>query len=349
MKQRQTELDILRIAAIISVIMMHVCGDVWHDLPLDSTEWTVTSIYRMTWCVPVLVMISGRFFLDPERNVTVEKLYKKSIVRIVTAFLFWSACYQLYYFLMDIRINGNATLNWKGQIFSYLTGAYHLWYIFMIISLYAVTPLLRKITEDKKSMEYFILIFLITHFLRDFAPKLPLVGELAETITSKTYLYMAYGYTGYYVLGYYLHKYPIRGRAEKTLYLAGIGSYVLSTAYNMMYSRKIGVATEDWLRYQMPNVILFSAALYVFFVNRVSRVRWKQKTRAVISRAAECCFGIYLVHALVNELVPLLLGITPMSFAAILSVPIITAIVFAVSYLITVLIKKIPVISQYVT
>ena len=41
-----------------------------------------------------------------------------------------------------------------------------MWFVFTLISLYAVVPLLRKITESKKATEYFLLIgFLFTYLI----------------------------------------------------------------------------------------------------------------------------------------------------------------------------------------
>ena len=62
-KNRQTELDLLRLIAMMGVIVMHIklSGTVPH------TQFGSTMYHgiwaSVTWCVPVFVMISGRFFL----------------------------------------------------------------------------------------------------------------------------------------------------------------------------------------------------------------------------------------------------------------------------------------------
>ena len=73
-KRRQTELDLLRLIAMLGVIVMHIgLGD--KNIP--QTRMGITLYYgiwaSVTWCVPIFVMISGRFFLDPARDITTQK------------------------------------------------------------------------------------------------------------------------------------------------------------------------------------------------------------------------------------------------------------------------------------
>ena len=70
--KRQTELDILRLLATLAVIMIH------GGLNPLTDNLMIKYMYRgmhaaIVWCVPVFFMISGRFFLDPERDVSAKK------------------------------------------------------------------------------------------------------------------------------------------------------------------------------------------------------------------------------------------------------------------------------------
>ena len=109
MKKRETELDILRISALMMVILVHICGIQIETLPSTDKNWQIMVFLRaiVTWEVPVYIMISGRFFLDPERNITFGKI-GKSILRLVLAFVLWDVAYQLYY----IAAGAYADLNW---------------------------------------------------------------------------------------------------------------------------------------------------------------------------------------------------------------------------------------------
>ena len=69
--QRKIYPDVLRIVSTLAVIAIHTIGILWKDLSPRSFEWQVLNFYGSIsrWCVPVFVMISGIFFLDPEKNI----------------------------------------------------------------------------------------------------------------------------------------------------------------------------------------------------------------------------------------------------------------------------------------
>lgn len=70
--KRETELDILRLLAILAVIAMHAGGNQYLSPNFNSNHHSMF-VASIVWCVPVFFMISGRFFLDPSRDVTIKK------------------------------------------------------------------------------------------------------------------------------------------------------------------------------------------------------------------------------------------------------------------------------------
>ena len=152
-QNRVVYLDVLRILATFAVITIHVCTQNWNRVPLNSYEWNVFNIYSSfsRWAVPIFVMISGALFLDNRRTINIKKLYTKNILRIITAFIFWSMLYAI----IENVVFGKNRVNIKLFIRSFIVGHYHLWFLPMILGLYILTPILRKITSDKKTTEYF--------------------------------------------------------------------------------------------------------------------------------------------------------------------------------------------------
>ena len=138
--KRQPELDILRLLAILAVIAIHSAG----GLTIHTATFPISVHVMIVWCVPVLFMISGRFFLDPCRDVSLRKILTKYVPRIVIAFLFWSIVYTVYYVVSGIYDG----LNIFGILSQFLEGPYHFWYLFVLIGLYLLTPFLRRIAED---------------------------------------------------------------------------------------------------------------------------------------------------------------------------------------------------------
>ena len=122
MKQRQTELDILRFLATLMVIMTHVCAGVVKAIPVSSPTWVFLNSCRaaVTWDVPVFVMISGRFFLDESRTITLKDIFGKYLKRLILAFVVWSAVYQIYY-VIHSAVMGQTYLNITGIISEWIT------------------------------------------------------------------------------------------------------------------------------------------------------------------------------------------------------------------------------------
>ena len=89
------------------------------------------------WNVPVFYMISGAFSLGKKRDQSIRELYGKSILRIITCFVFWSAFYGAFYCFMT----GKGKWTFLNQ---FLRGHYHMWFMFVILGLYWVTPLIRQ-------------------------------------------------------------------------------------------------------------------------------------------------------------------------------------------------------------
>src|SRR5699024_10492296 len=98
MKQRVWYADILRILAIGMVVLIHVASKDFHRYEIHSFEWqflnAVNGFSRVS--VPLFFMVSGIFFLDPDRKLSIKKLYTKNIWRLIRSFLFWSVVYVLF-------------------------------------------------------------------------------------------------------------------------------------------------------------------------------------------------------------------------------------------------------------
>lgn len=345
MKKRETELDILRISALLMVILVHVCGIQVRTLTSTDVNWRIMVLLRalVTWEVPAYLMISGRFFLDPERTVTFGKI-GKAILRLVLAFLLWDVIYQIYY----IAAGSYTGLNWKGILSQAIDGPYHFWYLWMLAGLYAITPFLRKITADKKLMEYFIILYLVFQFLTQYGPRLPLIGSTITEVLANSYFHFTLGYSGYYILGYYLYKFKLSNRAEKLLYAAGVILLITAAGANLSRSITAGMEDEWYTQYLLPNIVIESVAVYTFAVKRLSWLRLSERAVQWITILSEYSFGVYLIHALVIEFYARL-GLTPTLIHPLIMVPVFTVLVYATSHLAAALLRKIPCVGKWMT
>ena len=345
MKKRETELDILRIVALLAVILVHICGGPVDTLPPTTSDWKIMVLRRglVTWEVPVYVMISGRFFLDPKRDITFTKI-RKSISRLLLAFLVWDIVYAGYYFFSGAYIG----LNWKGILSQAIIGPYHFWYLHMLILVYAITPFLRKISQDKKLMEYFIVLFLIFQFITEYGPQLPFVGSIIEQWLGIANYYFTLGYSGYYILGYYLCKHKLSTKLEIPLYIVSACLLAASALTNLNASLSAGYEVVQYTQYMRPNIIIVTMAVYTFGVKRLSQLSLSDKAVKIISSLSEHSFGVYLIHALVIECFALL-GMTPNLIHPLLMIPIYTILVYLTSHFLILIIRKIPCIGRKIT
>lgn len=137
-------LDYLRVMAAAAVIMIHVSAQNWDNVPVMSSDWIIFNLYNSLaqWAVPMFLMLSGALMLDPGKPFQIRTLYRKNILRILTAFLFWSALYALDTYF--------ANRDWRGAVVAFVNGRYHMWFLFMILGFYLLTPAYRKWPNPSK-------------------------------------------------------------------------------------------------------------------------------------------------------------------------------------------------------
>lgn len=154
---RKYYLDLLRIAATLGVMVLHITAQNWHQVEIASIEWqTFNALNGLArWALPIFAMISGALFLG--REVKLKVLFSKYILRIVIAFMFWSALYAL----IDLQ-NG---MSLSKSVVQLIKGHYHMWYLMMIVGLYLIVPFLKQIAEKESLTKYFLgLSALLTYF-----------------------------------------------------------------------------------------------------------------------------------------------------------------------------------------
>lgn len=353
--QRQIHFDLLRILSMFMVILIHVVADAIHLYQVGSFTWFVGNVYDSLarFCVPVFVMISGAFMLDPEYKCTIKKLYSVKILRMVTALVFWGLVYGIY-FVVKEPDRPLLTLAYQ-FIYTLFTGYHHMWFVFMIIGLYIITPILRKIVEDKKITQYFLLcsfafsaVFMfavdISDRLMGINAVLNFVSELLAYVKKNIHIDFLLGYAFYYVLGYYLKKYSISRKIEKIIYIAGILSFVFIMVGTYALSVYKGKNVEILYEYLYFPVCFEAVAVFMFFKEHISKIVFKEKTIKTVSFLSKYSFGVYLSHMLVLNLLPF--GIDILN--PVLSVPIVSVAVCVISLLIAFILGKIPVLKKYV-
>ena len=352
-KNRDIYIDILRIMATVAVLLIHTAAQYWGDKNIPFITWNVLNVWDaiLQWTVPVFIMISGSLYLNRSYNISVKKIYSISIFRVVTAYLFWSFIYALY----QVHLEGGG---FSRILALTLDGHYHLWFLYMIVSLYIITPLLKKLSEE--DLKYLLIVSLILCFLIPTIMELknavkPFIGsevlcKALDQIFSPYIIFMKYlkiDYVAYYILGHFLHEREFKTGELKLLYSLSVVSFIFTPLFSAIITF-FGKQPYGIYGIFTVNMLLESVGVFVFVKQGCLKHGGSSgKAERIIIFLSGCCFGIYLVHALLLEILQNEFSVDSLCFNPLLSVPIIASFVFMVSLGITVIIKKIPVVNKY--
>jgi len=326
--------------------MRHVAIDKWKVLPVTSSEWQACNMYEglVRFCVPLFLMISGALLLRPDKDLPLKRLYGKNILRLVTAFVFWS----VVYIGLTILFMPKATADVGAFVTKCARGLYHLWFLYMMVGLYIIIPFLKKIVADKKMTEYFLLLTLIFASVMPSLKGIPLLTVPLTAALNSMSPYFLTGYTFYFVAGYYLHTYGLSRGKKYVIYLLGAAGILLGIMLTSYMSARKGMAEEWWYSYMRPVTVMASLAVFLFLRDNVSKLHFTEKTANRFQLMTKWNFGVYLVHGLFLVLVYKVDHAVTSHIHPVITVPLYTAVVLIFSYIASAALHRIPVLNRYI-
>ena len=352
-------LDLCRILAIICVILLHLVAYPWQITPLDSRDWSILNIYAgaSRWCVPLFVMVSGALFLAPEKKIPTGRLYSRYIPRFIVALLFWSSLFHLIQYYNVTSFADFMNIDKRELVFKIMQGhPWHHWFIFMITGIFIMLPILKRIAGDREVVRYYLILWFI---LQGVIPMLPnllsamnepnrLVADgigLLAFYDEKLLPSLVIGYPGYFLLGYYLHTTPISPGARWLVTVLGVLGVVYTIELTAAVSLKGGAPTTIFQDALFANSGFPAAAIMINAKRFVPEIFRGSRLLATVSAAS---FGVFLSHGLVSYMLERQ-GLRLESYPVLWAVPLITLTIYAVSLAIALLIRKVPVIRDYIT
>ena len=237
-----------------------------------------------------------------------------------------------------------------GGVFrAFLLGHYHLWFLYMILGLYAITPILRLFVKRQNSK--YILYFIILSVIFKFAvPSISFLlncigfsGSLFEDFVSKFNMGFVSIYVAYYLTGWYIVNNCIEKNKRVLMYILGllgvivaiVGARVLNidnpAGYKLFYSNG------------NVNIFLYSVALFIILFYAFYDVQIEsQRMRTLITKASTMSFGVYVVHVFVLNTLRdhFFVG------ASGCSIPLVWFLTTLISYAITWMASKIPYVNK---
>lgn len=348
-RERTAYFDILRVIAMLAVITIHVSAQNWYSTDVRSFSWRAFNFYDSIarYGVPIFVMISGALFLDPERTVTLQKLHRKNIQKMLLVYITWAAFYALFTFL-----TGEDDFSLSAFFAAVITGHYHMWFLPLLVGLYLITPPLRKVTADPDTTKYLLaLSFLFAVVIPSGFLFIQQVGIRDGVYTTFDSLYsnLKSGYTigivFYYILGYCMNKATIGKRCECVLYLLGFLGFASTIILSRLASLRDGAPVAFYSEY-MLNVCFETISVFTFAKCRLSKWLCGKRVSTVIRKLSKYSFGVYLIHPFFITCLAKL-GLDTLRFNAALSVPLVVAATFALSLISSVILNHIPIVKKY--
>lgn len=332
---RKQFLDVLRVLATCAVVLMHVLTGA-----TDVTDASIVPEYRslllsvmdlVTWCVPIFLLISGYLFLNPERTLTYPVMIKKYCRRIALAILLFGVPYAASELVVAERtfrirmIPEALKMTLTGHTWS------HMWYLYLILFLYLITPLLKKVLRVLPvwGVAAVMAVIFLGSSVAPFLNKVLDVNSIPVLPDGSVYFL-------YYLCGYFFAvrevcvdkaessgtsgkgmetgdtTEPVRGKRIGNVWLMAAAVLMMG----MILSRTLAGFSIQ-MAYNYPFTVLLavllfaagwngggdSAALAAREKNRIHRIPWQE--------AGALSFAVYLVHPVYVNLLYKFVKITP--------------------------------------
>lgn len=352
LRSRALNVDLIRTVAMGGVILLHAAGQ-WaitsqemnQLTPMGITGWVVVDIYQTlgVLAVPLFLMLTGALLLQPEkRNESLSVFFKKRWARIGLPFFFWAVVYFVWDFLVQ-KIPFSLGAISQGI----LNGVYtQFWYIYVLVGLYLLTPLLRALLTNANQtlMKYFIILWVLGVAI------MPFFGLLSPFKLNSN-VFAIGGYVGFFVLGTYLTTVKLRRSTLWIFILLGValtafGTYALAATIG-------GTQIYFFQEYISPTIILASVMMFLLLLTiqppSVKQESNPSKGNKLLKVISKNTLAIFFIHVMVLESFQngyFGFAINRNTINPIIEVPLLTVIVLFASLAIILLLKKIPYMSK---
>ena len=334
-KSRIMWLDILKIIACFLVIIDHTGGYIFYHSQSNGT--IIYYCLNLAICkiaVPIFIMTTGLLLLKKQSSYS--EIMKK-VLKIFVPLIMLS-------FVLYVKDNNlNILLFLRSFVNGPIISPY--WYLYMLISLYLITPLIQKMLKNFNDRDY-IYLFIICLFI-------PLLLNTICTLfnfkfTSLIYICLFPKIISIYILGYYLSNNVLKRKYKNIAIIIFTTSIILFflTLY-IPYILK-GKVSEIFNTYDSLFAVGGAGSLFYIIRYYFSDRKINLKISNIIRKVSECTFGIYLFHYLIiyriynfNILQKIF------DFNQYIGVLLLEIVVFILCGLFTYILRQIPCIKRY--
>ncbi len=303
MNKRLQEFDVLRVAAALAVIAIHVTAGY-----IDKSSLAYLWNHVVRFAVPLFIVISGFLLYHTDRDAPVLSplsFYRKRLKRILWPFFIWSFIYCLFSAYLLRWNNPILFLVTWGKSLLWGNAYYHLYFLPIILQFYLLYPLLRRWLL-KKPRQLFAVCLLLT-----LACQILLYLYLLHIISlpyryNSLYLLSFPVWLFYFVLGMFTayECNQCTGRTGLLMHrLISLQTYQekrppITLAVIWLMSLAIVILDSKLTNIQgsivRPSVMLYTACSYFFFY--ALAMQFRQKDRPWLTWISAQSFLIFLMH-----------------------------------------------------
>lgn len=329
--KREIWLDWLRLVACFLVMLTHSTEPFYlggeGSLILTHTDAIWSAIMDVLSRAAVVLFVIASSYLQIPLRYSTKEFFRRRAARILPPFIIWTIVYALVW--------GEPVQNFKDLLWNFNYAAGHLWFVYMLLGIYLVMPLISPWAEKvgKRELRIYIGIWLFTTiiplirvWLGGSAPviygpsgipnpaKYPLWGEASWN--SYGLFYYVSGMLGYLLLGLYFRKFVGEISWKKTIAIAapvflggfaiGVFGFLRRVAVDsggvFPVEGPVGLAAlweTPWLNDSIG--VAMMAIGWILILRKFNGSgRFYQKVILPVSNAS---YGMYLSHMLVLSVV----------------------------------------------
>lgn len=342
-QRRYYSLDIARILSALAVVMIHCSGVL---LLNDDTPSFLTGniFYGLSrFAVPVFIMISGALLLDETKPFESKRFVQKNIGSLALVTLLWACIYALVYVVAKPLIL-KKPFSVTNLMNAVADGHFHMWYLYMMIGIYLLVPLLRLVvkTENRSYIVWFIVIALLVKFsykplellAKSFLPANMMIS-LIDNLRIDHFSY----YLTYFLTGWYLFHIGFQKKIHKIiLFACGILGFIFA----FIYAQISGDYKNLYANNSLP-MYFYSCCVFYGIIQAKPQPSGRRASLLVL--ISGLTFGVYLIHPIIQSVVK---AVLPALSNSLLSLLLHYTGVLLVSLAVSFLLSKIPLVKKLI-
>nr|WP_281434490.1 acyltransferase family protein [Erwinia phyllosphaerae] len=330
---KKINIKLLTVVATYLVILLHTAAIPFSYFHL---AWSVSVMYEALGRIafPLFLLIAG--YVSLNKNESLLSTLKTRVLDLVIPLIAWSIIYIIY----NKEVNADTTPVSLLELLS--KPAYpHMWFIYTMILLYLVTPLLNTFIQNgsQQRVNYTVTVWFVlasVYVLFDNV-KANLLEHKAIPVASN--IDMVVYLSGFYIIGGVARRFNINPKVV----ISGV-IFILSTVLTAVMTYSLSISTfapnEVFLFYSAPTLVVVSLAGFFMLLN--APFQYGKRAIRVVHGLSRLSLGIFFVHMMVLEAVLRLLHMEFESYYSALTIPLIALLCFLVSAAIVWLLRLIP-------